>query len=193
MDILEEPFLSDTKFSPQACFCSSGPDPKWNHYSLRSSCFRMSHSCRESSNTENSINTMIHPREILGSLKLIFGSQVEAIHRFEHWVQWIWVLLMQSNTSLWSHGSIGCLDSVRPWESTAALGTTFRGVIALPIKPSKTRYLTAANHSGELGSIRHICFQDTFWEYNIFLLFFFTPQPILCVPHSWNQASSPRS
>lgn len=77
---------------------------------------------------------------------------------------------MLSNTSLWSHGSSPYVDSMRPWENTSALPTTCRGIIAMPVKPSKTSYITAVNHPEELESVRHIFFQGTFWEYNIFPL-----------------------
>lgn len=54
------------------------------------------------------------------------------------------------------------MDSVMPWESTSALPTTYRGIIAMPVKPSKTSYLTAVNHPEELESVRHIFFQGIF-------------------------------
>lgn len=44
-------------------------------------CFQMSHSSRKVRDKENCTNTMINPEEKLESLKLIFGSQVEAMHR----------------------------------------------------------------------------------------------------------------
>lgn len=134
----------------------------------------MSHSCRESRNTENSINAMIHPKEKLGNLKLIFGSQVEAIQRAGHEVQWMWVLLMQSSTSL-----CASLDSVMPWGSTAALGTTCRSVTALPINPQRP-YHTAVHQPRELGTIRHICFQDTVWGYNMFKFFIHSSTHTVC-------------
>ena len=77
---------------------------------------------------------------------------------------------MQSNTSLWSHGSSPYVDSMMPWECTSALPTIWRGLIAMPVKYSKTSYLTAINHPEELESVRHIFLGGTFWGYNIFPL-----------------------
>ena len=47
-------------------------------------CLQMIHSYRKVRDKENCISTMINPKEKLESLKLIFGSQVEAVHRSLH-------------------------------------------------------------------------------------------------------------
>lgn len=85
---------------------------------------------------------------------------------------------MQSNTALWSraHSLPGFNDAVGKRDS---LSTIRRGIRAMPVKSYRASSLTAGNHPEKLASTKHICFQSTFGEYNMFLsfVFFFSPGP----------------